>query len=181
MKDITLNAKDKSTFITGYETNDTTITINYADGANIVLQNEDNPSSVIEKRMIEQALDPKFIEEIKKKLKINFYSLYFTSLFTSALAGNIALSIATKQNVTKTSFVVLAGSALVDYALYRKRKKLLELKEDAEKYKLIAENIDLLNESYCEEKDAKPKTMNDADEFSYEKVKKIINTATKRN
>ncbi len=106
MKDLTYDKKEKKEFITSYRIKDNDIVVNYADSSTNVLPYTIKNIRKIEKKMVSQALDPRYIDNIDKKIRINNLVVNLSTL--STIASIFALggfAIARKENIGGVFFI----------------------------------------------------------------------------
>ena len=175
MKDLTFNKKDKKDFILGYKIKDNEIIVKYADTITSVLPYSIENIRKIEKKMVSQALDIRYTDNIDNKLRIN--NLVINTSAISTVVSIFALggfAIAKKENIGGAFFIATTISAVVNSNFTKRREKLLRLREEAEKYKLIAENLSKFNNAFNEKSDTREFTMNDADSFDLQSFQKLL-------
>ncbi len=178
MNDITTKISDKSNFITGYTFVGDKVKVNYADSTYKLKDYSVELIEELENKMKTQVLDPKRETNLNKKMSITNLAINTSLLlsFGSVIASG-AFVVLNNKKLSIASLAVSLGFILMDSIANEKKKKLEKKQEELEKYRLIAENLDLLNDSYTENYPLSRFTMNNADRFDTKSIKFLIKQA----
>lgn len=175
MKDVTVKKSDKEDYILKYEIIGDTIVVTYANKKNKVLPYSKEFVGDIESRMSFQAKKQKYLDNIKKEIKINNLVTYSSGvlsfLSTLAFAG---FAITKNEIGMCSSIVFLSSNMIINNVCHKRDNELAEKKESAIKYMYYAKYLDKFNDNYNKDSKAADMTMNDADSFDLKSVKKLV-------
>lgn len=178
MNDITTKHSDRTKFITGYSFEGDKVRINYADSTYKLKDYSVELIDELENKMKTQVLDPKRDTKINSKIKVSNLAINSSLLLSiGSVIASGAFVITGNKELSIASISAALGCILIDAAATKRRNNLEKKKEELEKYRLIAENLELLNESYAENYPLSRFTMNNADRFDTKSIKFLIKQA----